>query len=72
VNAEPGRGGFAIVVRGDIGAHLIAAFEDVSIERTGTETVLRLESTDSERLRKMLEWLGDAGITVVALKQIET
>jgi hypothetical protein len=68
-----GRGpaGFTIVVRGEIGAHLIAPFGDLSIERTGPETVLRLQSTDSERLRKALDWLGDAGIDVVALKQVE-
>jgi hypothetical protein len=70
VREEPGPAGFTIVVRGEIGAHLIAAFEDLSIERTGPETVLKLRSTDSERLRKALEWLGDAGIDVVALKQV--
>jgi hypothetical protein len=70
VREEPGPAGFTIVVRGEIGAHLIAAFEDLSIERTGPDTVLKLPSTDSERLRKALEWLGDAGIDVIALKQV--
>lgn len=71
VSSRSTSGGFTIVVQGDVGAHLIAAFEELSIERTGPETVLRLRSTDSEQLRKTLERLGDAGITVIALKQVD-
>lgn len=71
MNTGQGTAAFTIVVRGEIGTQLIAAIEDLTIERTGAETVLRLRSTDSERLRRTLEWLDDAGLTVVALKQVE-
>ena len=70
VNAGPGATGYTIVVRGEIASRFVASLENVSVESAGPETVLRLYAVSPEELGRTLERLGDAGIELLALKQV--
>jgi hypothetical protein len=62
---------YRIVVRGEFGDLLSAAFDDVSVETGGGKTVLVAAVRDSQELYGILDRLRDHGVHIEKVSQID-
>jgi len=70
---EPTRPGitYRIVVHGEFGDLLSAAFADVSVSRRSGDTVLEAEVPDQQGLYGLIDRLRDHGVDLVTLSRTD-
>lgn len=66
-----GRKGYRIVVRGEFGDLLTAAFSDVTVEMGEGETALITTVRDSQELYGLMDRLRDHGVQILTVGQID-
>lgn len=66
-----GSGHYRIVVGGEFGELLSAAFDDVSVSTGGGKTVLIAPVQDSQELYGLMDRLRDYGVQLETVTQIE-